>query len=520
MPPIRRSAAVWGAAIAAATAAVYLLRLNAVVGLMVDDAWYVVLAKALSDGCGFRLISSAATPIQPLYPPGFPAVLSLIFHIDAEFPRNVWLLKSVSIAAMMGTGFLTYIYLHRSRQLSREIAVCAALAVTLTPAFVFLATSTVMSECLFALFQLAGLLALHQSRDAPTARAGRNLAILAAVLAAAAMLIRSAAVAVIVAGLIWLLKERVWRRAAWFGAVAILCVFPWLLYARMHAPTAEQRVAHGGAVAHEYVDQLSMRWAGAPVLGRIEPHELLDRIGVNFVDVFGRGIGGILVPTMYRDASESGEEVVSLVPKTGFARPGMGALKATMMISAILSALVFAGFVNAVRERLTAAEVFMPMALGIIMVWPFWSFRFVVPLTPLLVFYFIRGIQALAPRAAGIVLLSLIGLHLYDHMGYIIHARSGGRVGWVAQADDVDSLLEWIHRGGLADDGLLVTTNPGLVYMRTGRKSIASDHPLVEWHRWKQLGVRYVAVLYPLDLPAGQHKVLFQTPGHLWVVEL
>src|SRR5688572_12286530 len=104
MPPVRRSVALWSAVIAAVMSAVYFLRLNAVVGLMVDDAWYVVLAKALSEGAGFRLISSAATPIQPLYPPGFPAVLSLVFHIDPEFPRNVFLLKSVSISAMLGTG--------------------------------------------------------------------------------------------------------------------------------------------------------------------------------------------------------------------------------------------------------------------------------------------------------------------------------------------------------------------------------------------------------------------------------
>src|SRR5688572_29248876 len=97
MPPVHRSVVVGGAAIALAITAVYLLRLNSVVGLMVDDAWYVVLAKALSEGAGFRLISSAAAPIQPLYPPGFPAVLSIIFSIDPEFPRNLWLLKSVSI---------------------------------------------------------------------------------------------------------------------------------------------------------------------------------------------------------------------------------------------------------------------------------------------------------------------------------------------------------------------------------------------------------------------------------------
>ena len=520
MPLIRRSAAGSAAAIAVAIAAVYLLRLNTVVGLMVDDAWYLVLAKALAEGSGFRLISSATTPIQPLYPPGFPALLSLVFRLTPEFPHNVWLLKSISIAAMMGVGLLTYAYFHRCRQLSRELAACGAIAVTITPAFVFLATSTVMSECVFALCQLAALVALHQSGDALNERDARNLAVVAAVLAAAAMLIRSAAVAIILAGLIWFLKEQLWRRAVWFGGAAALCMLPWMLYARVNAPTAAQRAEHGGAVAWEYLDQLSMRWAGAPRLGRIEAHELAERIQINFADVSARSVGGILIPTVFRDVSESGEEVLSLVPKTGFAVPGMGAIRETMVVSAVLSTVVFIGFVATVHKRLTVAEVFMPIAVGIILLWPFWSFRFVVPLTPLILFYLTRGLQAFAPRAAGITLLSLVGLHLYDHAGYIVHAKSGGRVGWVEQARDADALLEFIAAGGLPDDGLLVTTNPGLVYLRTGHKSLASDHPLVEWPTLKQRGVRYVAVLYPLELPGGQYKVLYRSPGHLWVVAL
>ena len=45
-----------------AAACVYLLRLDRVAGLVVDDAWYVLLGRALAQGDGYRLISSAAIP--------------------------------------------------------------------------------------------------------------------------------------------------------------------------------------------------------------------------------------------------------------------------------------------------------------------------------------------------------------------------------------------------------------------------------------------------------------------------
>ena len=39
--------------------AIYALRLDDAAGLIVDDAWYILLAKALAGGDGYRLISSA-----------------------------------------------------------------------------------------------------------------------------------------------------------------------------------------------------------------------------------------------------------------------------------------------------------------------------------------------------------------------------------------------------------------------------------------------------------------------------
>ena len=46
--------------------AVYLLRLDRVAGLLQDDGWYILLAKALASGQGYTLINSPTAGI-PLY---------------------------------------------------------------------------------------------------------------------------------------------------------------------------------------------------------------------------------------------------------------------------------------------------------------------------------------------------------------------------------------------------------------------------------------------------------------------
>lgn len=535
---LRKPAAVSATALVLATLVIYVLRLNHAAGLMVDDAFYVLLAKALAEGEGYRLISSGATAMLPLYPPGFPAILSFAFHVSPEFPQNVWVLKSMSIAAMMGVGLLTYVYL-RHRHIARDLAACVAVAVTITPAFVFLATSTVMSECVFTLSQLASVVLIHRSMATTDQRAARRLTVLGAVLAAMTVLIRSAGIGLVVAAGLWFLKEKLWRRAVLFGAAVMVCLVPWQAYARAHMPTPAQRTTHGGSIVHAYGEQVWMRWAGDPSSGTITVRDLPARVATNTVDVFGRGIGGILMPTLFRGANESGEEMIALGGAAGLSRGGMGGATATMAISYFLSGVVLLGLIQTARERVTVAELLVPISLGIIFVWPFWTFRFVLPLTPYLFLYFVVGIQTLAVwltppkrnamldplRIARIALLSIIGLNLSDHARYILQARSSmrsDRVAWLAQAREVDTTLDWMSRN-LDKDGVIATTNPGLVYLRTGRKTISLDRPIDNWSTWRKRGVRYIVCLLAIELPpasAGEYRVLYRSPSRFWVMEI
>lgn len=493
---------------------------------MVDDAWYVLLGKALSEGRGYRLISSASGELLPLYPPGLPALLSVAFRVHPQFPANVWLLKSISVAAMMGVGLLTYFHLHRQRNVENDVAMCTAAAVTVTPAFVFLATSTMMSECVFTLCQLATVVAIHQSA-ATTGATRWKFAALAGVLSAATMLVRSAGIAVIAAGVLWLFSRGLWRRTALFCTAAVMVAMPWLVHARLHAATPEQRAAHGGAVVYGYTDQFWMKWAGSPSFGTISAGELPARIATNVVDVSGRGIGGILMPSLFRGATESGEEVVALGGAAGLLPGSMGGAAETMVISFVLSAVVLIGYIGALRHRPSVAEFLVPVSLAITLLWPFWSFRFLLPLVPFIYFYFIRGVQAVSrgsSRAVAIVLLTVIGLNLYDHAAYIMEARRRiypSAIQWIAYAQNVNAALGWMNHG-VEGDGVLAATNPALVFLRTGRKAIAFDDPSESSESLRARRVRYVASFVPHDLPPRSrldYKVRY-AGGHLWVVEL
>jgi hypothetical protein len=503
---------------------IYLLRLNDAAGLVVDDAWYVMLARALATGQGYTLVNAPIEGILPGYPPGFPAMLSIVFRLRSSFPENVRLLKSVSILAMFGVGFLSYLHARR-RHVTRELAACVATAVTVTPAFVFLATSTVMTECVFTLLQLATILLIHRTTDLENSRGSDVLTATAGLMAAATVLVRSAGIALPLAVGLWLIKERRWKRAAVFGATATACLLPWLVYARVNAPTLEAQSLHGGSIVYSYGEQVRMRWAGYPGAGMATAVDLPARVATNVGDVTLRSMVGLLAPLVLRAPEESGEEIAALGGAVGLMRGSMGSAGATMGMSALLSVLVLAGFVRAARHRVTAAEFLVATTLAIIAIWPFWTFRFLVPLLPYLMVYLVDGVATLASLAvARIMILCLIGLNISDHVRYVINARdlaASTPVSWLVQARETDEALKWMsaHLG----PEVVATTNPGLVYLRTGRKTIAFDKPLDDWSVWRTRGVRYIASFVPAQLPApgrGVFRILYRSPGGFWVIEI
>jgi hypothetical protein len=537
--PASRAGAIAATASLIAAACIYLLRFDRAAGLVVDDAWYILLGRALARGEGYRLVSSAVTPIQPVVPPGFPAILSIVFRVSPDFPQNVFLLKSVSIAAMLAAGVITYRYFVDCRRMPWQMGAGIAAATTLMPGLVFLATSTVMAESVFILGQVLTVFVVERSVRAEADPAGRRQVVLAAVLAAATTLVRTTGVALVAAVVLYLLTERRWRRAVLFTSVAAACLLPWALYARAHEPTAAQRSEHGGSIAYAYTDSMRMRQAAEPVSGQVTLGELPARVGVNVMNVLGRDMGAIVVPAFFRGPNESGEEVFALGHGPGSAVGSMGNATATVVIAFTLSAIALIGYGSAARRRLTPVEFLVPLSLAIIIAVPFFTYRYVLPLAPFLLFYLAEGLRTATLwcdrrvaatrrdpwRIARILLLCLVGLDLFEHAQYIFAARNADRaqsLDWIADAREVDEVLGWMKQS-LTHEGAVATTNPGLVYLTTGRKTLAIDDYPNNWRRWKAHGVRYAVALRPAELPDSSYgfRLLYQTSRRkLWVIEL
>jgi hypothetical protein len=160
----------------------------------------------------------------------------------------------------------------------------------------------------------------------------------------------------------------------------------------------------------------------------------------------------------------------------------------------------------------------------------------VLPLVPFLLCYFVAGVETLASvptrvglrmplapeRAVRIFLFVIVGLHVIDHSQYIAKAYGDPRGGsWKAHADDIDTVLNWVREKG-TKDGAIAADNPALVYLRTGRRTIAIAGTINKWTRWQRMGVRYVVSLSDGELLVDPRATLRYRLGdeNVWAFEL
>src|SRR5262249_40855000 len=140
--------------------------------------------------------------------------------------------------------------------------------------------------------------------------------------------------------------------------------------------------------------------------------------------------------------------------------------------------------------------------------------RFLVPLTPFLIFYVLVGCQLVggtkerpwarrASRVVGGMLLGALALSsLYEHASYIRRAYASPpaeQSQWARRFGEHVQMYGWI-RDTLPADAVIAAQNPAQVYLYTDRKTIAAERLEENQERWRSLNVRYLArtSFYPL----------------------
>jgi hypothetical protein len=321
-----------------------------------DDGVYLLIARALSEGHGFRYLGVVGEPPAVKFPPVYPGVLALLWWVFGS-------LRAVTIAAVLlnlsfvaTAGVALAWALHRTASVPRWIAV-ALTAVAFFSADVWRPALVTLSESLFLAFAY-GALALWPEGSGQEHRTRRTVGL--AVVLAAAVLTRSAGIAVALGFGGALFVRRGWR-------MGVGVVLPALVAAVLWGGTA----ASGAAAIPE-----GMRDVLGPYMGWLF-HQLFTAPGA-FVAVLPAQALTLL-----------GRVASLLVP---------GVYGVWLWVTALPLALLGLVGLRSLGTRLPPIPWVVATYGAMLLLWPFIDRRLVMPLHPLMVVCVGMGIMELAAR--------------------------------------------------------------------------------------------------------------------------
>lgn len=410
-----------------------------------DNAGYVALAHSLVSGQGYTELWDPATPPHTKYPPVFPLLLAAAMALGA---RGWVSLKLVPLAAAVLAVAAAFLW--GRRRLGDAGGFAVALLLGLSPAFLY-HSHFLLSDVPFLAFTLLGLLSLDAAGSAQggSGDAGPELrrAGAAAVLVGMAYFTRSAGLPLLVAGIAAMALRRRRRASAVLLAGVGVPGLLWALRARAAGPGE-------GAYGSEVLLLDPYR----PDLGRAGAGDFAVRVLEN--------LAGYVTDHLPR----------ALIGGTG--------MPARLLVLALL-ALALAGWIRAVRRKAGAAELFLPLYAGLILVWPtVWSGdRFALPLVPLLIVFAGEALLALRERlpsrlriavATGAVLAvaapAAVDLARVRGIDALCREASAAAGPWAcggAALVDFAATARWAGEN-LPPDAFVLTRKPRIWYLESG----------------------------------------------------
>ncbi len=341
-----------------------------VTGFLYDDGMYLMAAKALANGQGYRLPEIIGSPWFYKYPPLYPTLLAVFWNINPHFPGNIPWLKGLNVLLTLITLGLWGYYFRAARNLS--MGVCVGLIALLGVNWRLIEVSVeLMSEPLFMLLSVLTLLVFRHFQQRGKPLQPKQI-LMVCMLSVAAFYARSMALPLIAAIALWLWLAQQKKQAVGYALGAFIGMLPWFLWSSSRKDTT---YALGDFLIRSFQETYmqSMR---------------MDlKYEYNFPTLLSKGINELL--------GNFSLHFFPLLDRLSLTKPTLLSEGLILGLSfGLLILLVRYTVANWKQKQISVEGLYVSMYLLIL---PFWSFyrcypRFVVPVLPLLMGFLLSAI--------------------------------------------------------------------------------------------------------------------------------
>jgi hypothetical protein len=207
------------------------------IGAFHDDARYLLLARSIAEGTGYRFVLTPGAPAGTHFPPAFPLVLASLWKIAPAFPASETLFKLLNAFMLPLAAFATYSFARVRGGLAPWAACAVALAFAGSVPVLFL-DGVLFAEPFFIAALMGALLLCERSLRGQTDDRDSwplyGLAFAAGVAIGGVTMIRTLGIALGVGLAVTLVLRREWKRLAFSMAGIGVLVVPWQLWTMMH----------------------------------------------------------------------------------------------------------------------------------------------------------------------------------------------------------------------------------------------------------------------------------------------
>lgn len=350
-----------------------------------DNAHYLVLADALQSGQGYKTISIISEPYATERPPGFPLLLTPIM-----FSKNINVLTAKQGVAIWGTITTIVIYFYFKQQTNTTYALGIAFLFAIMP-LVFMYSRRVYATMPFTAFTYLILIsATIYTRKKHWLN--RHLIFLS-IFIIIAFYLRTIGAVLLISIAIWFIIKKDYVKAI---SLIILCI-PIIGFWFYWTSQVQQTLNSG------YLSQL------------FQTGGLTSQIQLGISNLLGNS----------RLVAENFFYLSNKIPQQlHLTNPIFNAINYSIVIFTVFSIIV--GFFRV--KRISLDKIFLILYMVVLLIWPHVIDRFIVPLLPLLIHYYVQGITQVClwirkrfEIPEKLALLFFIGLILEIILSGLIH---------------------------------------------------------------------------------------------------